>query len=477
MRDTRRKNIGTMRGAWMALRFAALFHVASSDDHSCAAGLTMDVYANGASTDPVRVELDGGHCGTMAAFEAAVSRAACGDPAACHVRDGAGRRVRKCSQLSRSSADFGVQPPGVARAYGVRRDMRFVFATEHVGFVRYLPHLGNMTLTTLAERPRLFALDGFMSGDDADALVADALAIEDDEHKLMQSSTGAKGYHVSSIRTSENAWVKDTATATKLKKKAFEMLGFDSYDEQMADGVQVLRYNNSNGYVAHKDFLSRPADVDARAMEPSLGGANRMATVFLYLTDVAQGGQTVFPKAERPANAAALPGVEARDVDEKIAALRDAMEVQTWEPKLVGQCYSKLAVRPARASAILFYSQRPDGTLDDYATHGGCPVLDGTKWAANLWVWNKAMPFGSSRFGDKKGDGKNDKNPQSVDVTFSTQLDAVEIFWKEVKMGDVAVGVPFNVNSFPGHGFTARRRGRILEEFTVGKHGNAFTVK
>ena len=117
-----------------------------------------------------------------------------------------------------------------------------------------------------------------------------------------------------------------------------------------------------------------------------------------------------------------MPGVEARDVDEKIAALRDAMEVQTWEPKLVGECYSKLAVRPARASAILFYSQRPDGTLDDYATHGGCPVLDGTKWAANLWVWNKAMPFGSSRFGDKKGDGKNDKNPQSVDVTFSTQL-------------------------------------------------------
>ncbi|KAH8065340.1 hypothetical protein JL721_8299 [Aureococcus anophagefferens] len=387
----------------------------------------MDVYANGASTNPVRVELDGGHCGTMAAFEAAVSRAACGDPAACHVRDGAGRRVRKCSQLSRSSADFGVQPPGVARAYGVRRDMRFVFATEHVGGPGSSRSTGSCPGTTRTNSSRT------------------RLAIDDDEHKLMQSSTGAKGYHVSSIRTSENAWVKDTATATKLKKKAFKMLGFDSYDEQMADGVQVLRYNNSNGYVAHKDFLSRPADVDARAMEPSLGGANRMATVFLYLTDVAQGGQTVFPKAERPANAAALPGVEARDVDDTIAALRDAMEVQTWEPKLVGQCYSKLAVRPARASAILFYSQRPDGTLDDYATHGGCPVLDGTKWAANLWVWNKAMPFGSSRFGDK-GDGKsNDKNPQSVDVTFSTQLDAIEIFWKEVKMGDVEHGNAFTV--------------------------------
>ena len=43
------------------------------------------------------------------------------------------------------------------------------------------------------------------------------------------------------------------------------------------------------------------------------------------------------------------------------------------------------------------------------ATHGGCPILDGQKWAANLWVWNKAMPFGSSRFAkttnDKSGGG------------------------------------------------------------------------
>ena len=64
-----------------------------------------------------------------------------------------------------------------------------------------------------------------MRGNSHGLLDVKALAIDDDEHKLMQSSTGAKGYHVSSIRTSENAWVKDTATATKLKKKEFEMLG------------------------------------------------------------------------------------------------------------------------------------------------------------------------------------------------------------------------------------------------------------
>ena len=183
-------------------------------DHTCAAGLVFDVYANGASENPVRVEMSGGQCETVAAFEAAVSRAVCDDTAACHVRDGAGRRVRRCSELSKNSAEAGVQPGLVPRAYGVRRDMRFVFATEEVGFKRYLPHL-QITLTTLAEEPRLFALENFLTEDDASQLIEDALAIQDDEHKLTRSSVGAKGYTVSSTRTSENAWVKDTRTAMR----------------------------------------------------------------------------------------------------------------------------------------------------------------------------------------------------------------------------------------------------------------------
>ena len=208
-------------------------------DHTCAAGLVFDVYKNGASADPVRVEMSGGQCETVAAFEAAVSRAVCEHQAACHVRDGAGRRVRRCSELSLNSAQPGVQPGIIPRAYGVKRDMRWVFPTEEVGFKRYLPHL-QITLTTLAEEPRLFALDNFLTEDDASQLIEDALAIRDDEHKLTRSSVGAKGYTVSSTRTSENAWVKDTKTAMRMKRRAFELLGFDHYDERMADGLQVL---------------------------------------------------------------------------------------------------------------------------------------------------------------------------------------------------------------------------------------------
>ena len=64
-------------------------------------------------------------------------------------------------------------------------------------------------------------------------------------------------------------------------------------------------------------------------------------------------------------------------------------EAGSWEESMVGQCRSKLAVRPTKAHAVLFYSQHPDGGLDASSKHGGCPVIKGQKWAANLWIWNK----------------------------------------------------------------------------------------
>jgi len=452
---------------------------AADRDHTCAAGLVFDVYRNGASADPVRVEMSGGQCETVAAFEAAVSRAVCEHQAACHVRDGAGRRVRRCSELSKNSAQPGVQPGLIPRAYGVKRDMRWVFPTEEVGFKRYLPHL-QITLTTLAEEPRLFALDNFLTEDDASQLIEDALAISDDEHKLTRSSVGAKGYTVSSTRTSENAWVKDTKTAMRMKRRAFELLGFDHYDERMADGLQVLRYNNTNGYAAHKDYLDRPRGLSREAMEPSLGGANRLATVFLYLSDVQHGGQTVFPHAPRPLQASSLPALESRPLDDEVISLRDAQvssDKYSWEPRLINECYTKLAAAPKKGRAILFYSQHPDGTLDQMATHGGCPVLSGTKWASNLWIWNKAMPFGSSRFQSKDDD--NDSG--GVEVAVSTTGVSAEVFWvgssgEEAPMGTVSPGDNLRLNSFVGHSFVARRNGAEVARYTVARGARAWAV-
>ena len=59
------------------------------------------------------------------------------------------------------------------------------------------------------------------------------------------------------------------------------------------------------------------------------------------------------------------------------------------QDKLTTTCYTKLSVEAKKGSAILFYSQHPSGALDDMSVHGACPVLAGSKWSANVWVWNR----------------------------------------------------------------------------------------
>ena len=50
---------------------------------------------------------------------------------------------------------------------------------------------------------------------------------------------------------------------------------------------------------------------------------------------------------------------------------------------MVVDCRSRLAVKPHAGRAVLFYSQHPNGEIDNSSLHGGCPVLHGEKWAVS----------------------------------------------------------------------------------------------
>lgn len=45
-----------------------------------------------------------------------------------------------------------------------------------------------------------------------------------------------------------------------------------------------------------------------------------------------------------------------------------------------------LKVKPRKGSAVVFWSYHPNGVVDLRSFHGGCPVLEGTKWMGQQWI-------------------------------------------------------------------------------------------
>lgn len=127
------------------------------------------------------------------------------------------------------------------------------------------------------------------------------------------------------------------------------------------EGVQIASYRDGDYYGFHHDSLMR------------------RATVLLYLTDVAEGdgGETIFPLVRAPGipdDAApplppAVTGGRGDGLDFKVSHMEEMM------PYCLSDFYLK--VRPEAGKAVLFYSYRPDYSLDEYAIHGACPVRNG----------------------------------------------------------------------------------------------------
>ncbi|KAH8381622.1 hypothetical protein KR093_009546 [Drosophila rubida] len=102
--------------------------------------------------------------------------------------------------------------------------------------------------------------------------------------------------------------------------------------------MQVLNYGLGGHYNIHYDYF----DV-AKENMPINHQDDRMATVLFYLTEVEQGGATVFPKLQQ-------------------------------------------AFSPQAGMAVYWLNLHDDGTPNNQTLHAACPVLVGSKWVMTQWI-------------------------------------------------------------------------------------------
>jgi prolyl 4-hydroxylase len=124
-----------------------------------------------------------------------------------------------------------------------------------------------------------------------------------------------------------------------------------------AEGQQMYEahwdYFNPNQYRTQPDVVER-MDLKRR---------NRMATLFWYINTLpaGTGGETFFPRA--------LDG--------------EGKSITPWRMDYK-DCRQGIKYPPVAGNAVLFYSLRPNGELEEHSMHGGCPVLEGVPLPACL---------------------------------------------------------------------------------------------
>jgi len=189
--------------------------------------------------------------------------------------------------------------------------------------------------------PPVFVIDGFWSAEECDAY----RALADDETKAYMLQQSATFSAISANARTSTTWFVRYQDAPGLVGRAATLLGspVDTFEEP-----QLVRYQPGQRFTWHYD-----------AVPPTMlnNGGQRLATLLVYLNDVATGGRTAF-----------------RD-------LRVGGTDSSGQPL-------RLDIEPKKGRALLWPSvMAHDHTMQDGRTfHQARPVLKGTKYAANAWI-------------------------------------------------------------------------------------------
>uniref|UniRef100_A0AAR5PQR8 procollagen-proline 4-dioxygenase n=2 Tax=Dendroctonus ponderosae TaxID=77166 RepID=A0AAR5PQR8_DENPD len=160
---------------------------------------------------------------------------------------------------------------------------------------------------------------------------------------VQNSQTGA--LETAQYRISKSAWLKNEEHKhiADVARRVEDMTGLSM---ETAEELQVVNYGIGGHYEPHFDFARKE---ETNAFQ-NLGTGNRIATVLFYMSDVVQGGATVFPMA-------------------------------------------RTALWPKKGTAAFWFNLFPSGDGDKRTRHAACPVLAGSKWVSNKWIHEREQEF------------------------------------------------------------------------------------
>lgn len=211
-------------------------------------------------------------------------------------------------------------------------DRVFGAASESSEFAHLRPRV-------LSRDPWVIVFDSFLSDEEVDSL------LEQGGKEWVQSTdtgdmlpNGTFTSVVSSARTSSTAWcnVPECYNDPVVEDIIGKISAVTQIPETNSEHIQVLRYEATQRYVDHHDYTQLQRDLPC---------GPRVFTLYMYLSDVEEGGGTGFTRLG-------------------------------------------LTVQPKKGRAILWPSVRNEDPMemDERTHHEALPVVRGVKYGANAWL-------------------------------------------------------------------------------------------
>lgn len=201
----------------------------------------------------------------------------------------------------------------------------------------------------ISTEPLILTIEDFLSNEECEHVIniskdklnkAKTCFYSDEDEKRINSSDYIG-------RTNKNCWIKykTDEIIDNIYKKASKLLRCEiNYFESL----QVINYQKNEEYKYHYDGWNK--NEKEKYEKYCTKNGNRIFTLLLYLNDVEEGGETGFNKFDK-----------------------------------------EIKIKPKKRSALLFKSINNDGTLNMKSCHAGLPVIEGEKWACNLWLRDKKL--------------------------------------------------------------------------------------